>query len=78
MTLTLDPVTEQRIQREIELGPYRAPAEVIAHALDLLAVERKVILVNRQKALEDSFGAWAHMSEDGLAYQQRMRDEWER
>jgi len=28
MTLTLDPATEQRIQREIERGHYREPAEV--------------------------------------------------
>ena len=78
MTLTLDPTTERRIQREIERGPYREPAEVVAHALDLLDLERNVIPVDRQKALEESFGAWANMNEDGVAYQQRMRDEWER
>jgi len=36
MTLTLDPQLEQRIQREIDLGHYGDPSEVIAHALSLL------------------------------------------
>lgn len=26
--------------------------------------------------LTDAFGLWAKHAEDGLAYQQRMRDEW--
>jgi len=29
MTLTLDAQLEQRIQRQIESGPYREPSEVI-------------------------------------------------
>ena len=33
MTLTLDPQFEKRIQREIDLGHYGDPAEVIAHDL---------------------------------------------
>jgi len=31
----------------------------------------------RQKMNHAAFGAWSEMAEDGLAYQQRMRDEWE-
>jgi len=41
MTLTLDPQLEQRIQREIDLGPIkpsRDPTEVIAHASDLSGI----------------------------------------
>jgi Arc/MetJ-type ribon-helix-helix transcriptional regulator len=40
MTVTLDPVSEKRIQDELAKGRYRAPVEVIAHALDLLEAER--------------------------------------
>jgi Arc/MetJ-type ribon-helix-helix transcriptional regulator len=36
MNLSLDHASEQRIQREIERGHYREPAEVVAHALALL------------------------------------------
>ena len=39
MNLTLDAETEKRIQREIDLGHYREPSKVIAHALDLLDAE---------------------------------------
>jgi len=39
MTLTLDPQLEQRIQRQIESGPYREPSEVINRALDLLEAD---------------------------------------
>ena len=48
MTLTLDAATEQRIQREIELGHYRDPAEVIARALDLLDAEEEWLLRNQE------------------------------
>ena len=39
MPITLDAQTEQRIQREIDLGHYREPAEVINRALDLLEAQ---------------------------------------
>jgi Arc/MetJ-type ribon-helix-helix transcriptional regulator len=39
MTITLDAATEARIQREIDRGAFRDPAQVIAHALDLLETE---------------------------------------
>jgi hypothetical protein len=32
----LDSTTKRRIQRQIDLGHYREPAEVVAHALALL------------------------------------------
>ena len=40
MTLNLDPELEQRIQREIDLGHYRQPADVIHRALDLLEADQ--------------------------------------
>lgn len=30
----------------------------------------------RQKMNHAAFGAWSQLSEDGLAYQERMRGEW--
>ncbi len=47
MNLTLDPQTEQRIQRQLDRGHFRGPAEVIAHALDLLEAEEDWLLQNR-------------------------------
>jgi antitoxin ParD1/3/4 len=48
MNLTLDPVTEQRIQREVELGHYRDPAEVIARAVSLLEAETEWLQRNKE------------------------------
>jgi hypothetical protein len=83
MTLTLDATTEKRIQREIELGHYAEPAEVVAHALALLAGEEQggepvpgPENETARVAMDEAFGLWANRKEDGLAYQQRMRDEW--
>ena len=40
MTITLDSATEERIQRELARGVFKEPAQVIAHALDLLDNEQ--------------------------------------
>jgi Arc/MetJ-type ribon-helix-helix transcriptional regulator len=39
MAITLDPVTEQRIQRQIDCGAFAEPSELLAHALDLVEAE---------------------------------------
>lgn len=57
MSLALDPATEQRIQRELDRGPYREPAELINHALDLLRAEEDWLLRNKDainERLEES------------------------
>jgi antitoxin ParD1/3/4 len=57
MNLALDPATEQRIQRELERGHYSEPAEVIAHALNLLQAEEEWLETKKaelQKRLEES------------------------
>jgi putative addiction module CopG family antidote len=62
MELTLDPRLQQRIQREVELGRYTSPSEVIAHALDLLQAEETWISGNAQSIrdhIEESFAAAA-------------------
>ena len=35
-------------------------------------------LAQNKTGLEDSFGLWKSRGEDGVAYQQRLRDEWTR
>jgi hypothetical protein len=57
MSLALDPATEQRIQRELDRGPYREAAELINHALDVLNAEESSILCNKavlDQRLEES------------------------
>ncbi len=47
MPLTLDPQTEQRIQRELARGHYTDAAQVIHRALDLLDAQEDWLLHNR-------------------------------
>jgi metal-responsive CopG/Arc/MetJ family transcriptional regulator len=35
-------------------------------------------LTQNRAGVEDSFGLWKDRGEDGVAYQERMRGEWER
>lgn len=56
-TLAVDPVTEQRIQREIARGVYLEPDEVVNRALDLLESQEAWLLRNRDainERLEES------------------------
>ena len=58
MNLTLDAESEKRIQREIDLGHYRKPVEVIAHALNLLEAEQDWFQRNKEAIsdhLEESY-----------------------
>jgi Arc/MetJ-type ribon-helix-helix transcriptional regulator len=58
MSLTLDSVIEQRIQRQLERGVYREPSELLAHALDLVEAEEDWLLRHREainERLEESF-----------------------
>jgi antitoxin ParD1/3/4 len=57
MAITLDPATEQRIQRELDRGHYASPAEVIAQALDLLEAEQEWLQIGKSalnERLEES------------------------
>ena len=42
MAITLDAAIEQRIQRQIDRGAFREPAELLAHALDLVEAEAEL------------------------------------
>jgi Arc/MetJ-type ribon-helix-helix transcriptional regulator len=58
MDLSLDHASEQRIQREIERGHYREPAEVVAHALALLADQEDWLLRDKtviNQRLDESY-----------------------
>jgi Arc/MetJ-type ribon-helix-helix transcriptional regulator len=58
MALALNPATEQRIQRQAQLGPYHEPNELVNRALDLLESQEGWIARNRDaihERLEDSF-----------------------
>jgi Arc/MetJ-type ribon-helix-helix transcriptional regulator len=58
MALSLDPATEQRIQRQAELGPYTDSDELVNRALDLLESQESWIARNRdaiRERLEESF-----------------------
>jgi len=39
MVITPDAATEQRIQRQLDRGTFREPADLLAHALDLLEAQ---------------------------------------
>lgn len=47
MNVSLDQMTEQRIQREMERGHFHSPEEVIAQALSLLEEQQEWLLSNR-------------------------------
>lgn len=48
MNLPLDPASEQIIQREVELGHFSTPAEVVAHSLALLEDENFWLTANKE------------------------------
>ena len=49
MNVSVDETSEQRIRREIELGHFKNPEEVIAHALELLDSEETWFSQNRDQ-----------------------------
>jgi Arc/MetJ-type ribon-helix-helix transcriptional regulator len=58
MSISLDRVNEERIQREINRGHFRDPQEVIARALDLLEAQEEWLLENKaeiSRKIEASF-----------------------
>lgn len=58
MEVSLDAKTESRIQREIDRGHYRKPAEVVARAVELLDIQEDWLEQNRDiiaDRIEESF-----------------------
>jgi Arc/MetJ-type ribon-helix-helix transcriptional regulator len=48
MNISVDEASEQRIRREIELGHFKNPEEVIAHALELLESQETWLRENQE------------------------------
>jgi len=48
MVINLDPETEARIQRQIERGSFSEPAELLAHALDVIEAQDDWFLRNQE------------------------------
>ena len=59
MSLTLDPATEQRIQRETALRHFEEPAQLINRALDSL--------IQEESWTEEEKAALNHQLDSGLA-----------
>jgi hypothetical protein len=61
MVITPDAATEQRIQRQLDRGTFREPADLLAHALDLVEAQNVMddwLLRNKeaiQADLDESF-----------------------
>jgi len=67
MAVNLNPATEQRIQRQAELGPFHEPDEVVNRALDLLESQESWIARNRDAISERLEHSWAQ-AERGEVY----------
>ena len=91
MAITLDAAIEQRIQRQLDRGAFREPAELLAHALDLVeaeAVQEDWLLRNKQAInadLDESFAQAARgegysleEAEALLAGRRTVRNAWTR
>jgi Arc/MetJ-type ribon-helix-helix transcriptional regulator len=61
MTLTLDPNTEQSLQQELAAGRYQDPAELIAHALELVRAER-----TGGQAVDQAMNDWLLRNRDAI------------
>jgi len=60
MSLVLDPALEERIQRQLDRGAFREPAELLSHALDLVEAEGDWLYQNREAinaSLEETFAS---------------------
>ena len=64
------PTGDLELLDEITKGRAISRAEFIRQAIS------RSLTPYRQKMNHSAFGSWTAMAEDGLAYQERMRDEW--
>jgi metal-responsive CopG/Arc/MetJ family transcriptional regulator len=70
MQTTID-IPEEQVAQIDQLSRTRniSRDEIVSRALT-------VYLESRERALDDSAGAWANSQGDGVQYQQQIRDEW--
>jgi predicted transcriptional regulator len=55
-----------------------AKREGVSRASLLREAIAAVLAKKRKAAIDAAFGLWADRKEDGLAYQERLRGEWDR
>ncbi len=65
-------------QEDITLLNKLAKADSVSRAELVRRAVATYLEPHRTVSLRDGFGIWAGMKEDGLAYQERLRSEWER
>jgi hypothetical protein len=80
---TLVDIPEEDIRLLDQLSSARnvSRAELVSVALSTYLESQRPRLLSeeqRKQALDDAFGAWRDFSEDGQAYQDRIRSEWDR
>ncbi len=71
-TLVDLPEADLQLLNQLSKAGEVSRAELIRQAVSKFLEPHKAV------GLRDAFGLWADMEEDSLAYQERMRSEWER
>lgn len=61
---------------DLELLDKVTKRQVISRAEFIRQAIQTSLTPYRQKMNHAAFGAWSDLAEDGLAYQERIRDEW--
>jgi predicted transcriptional regulator len=74
MTLTLDSATEQLLQQELATGKYREPSELIAHALELVKVERAELAARRSQMVAEIDESLAQLDAGQFVTAEQMRE----
>ena len=70
---TLVDLPEGELRQLTELGRARRTSRT-----QLIRLAVSGFLAENKPGLEDSFGIWKGRNEDGVTYQRRSRDEWQR
>ncbi len=73
---TLVDIPEQDLEslNSISKSEKVSRAEVVRRAISNYLAQHK----RKGSGIDEAFGLWAGKGEDGLAYQERIRSEWER
>jgi hypothetical protein len=73
MNVSLPPSVEELLRERLATGQFESASEVIATALRQMKGPSPAAAAN-----DDVFGLWSGRFEDGLAYEQTIRAEWDR
>ncbi len=73
-TLVNIPEQDLELLNAISKSEQISRAEIVRRAIaEYLALHK-----GKDSGIDEAFGLWTERAEDGLAYQERMRGEWER